>query len=127
MHSNVRCLNTWFTLQHWVTRGFAAVHLVLMYAAVLSWLPGLPPALHPPATKAGLQMAGLWHPNLANSLLPVLLLLVLVQPLHCFDRCLSWMQLSTKACLQSIVVPVNSQPVYIDDDLILHNVCQTLF
>lgn len=65
-------------MQHWVVRGFAAVHLFLMYAAVLSWLPGLPSAMHPPASQSGLQLAGLWHPSLSKSLLPVLLLFVMV-------------------------------------------------
>ena len=70
-------------LQHWVVRGYAALHLVLVYAAVLSWLPSSPTILHPSAGKAGLQLAGLWHPNLAKSMLPVLLLLVAVRLSSC--------------------------------------------
>ena len=49
-----------------------------MYLAVLTWLPGAPSLLHPPAAQKLLEALGTWHPHVVKSMLPVLVALVLV-------------------------------------------------
>ena len=65
-------------LQHWAVRTFASGHLMVMYLAVLTWLPGLPTLLHPSAAQGVLEALGVWHPSIARAMLPVLLALLLV-------------------------------------------------
>lgn len=65
-------------LQHWVMRAFACGHLIAMYTAVITWLPGLPSLLHPTVAERVLEALGVWHPSVAKGMLPVLLALVLV-------------------------------------------------
>lgn len=65
-------------LQHWVLRVFASGHLVVMYLAVLTWLPGLPSLLHPSVAQGVLEALGVWHPSIVKCMLPVLLVLLLV-------------------------------------------------
>ncbi len=68
-------------LQHWVLRIFASGHLVVMYLAVLTWLPGLPSLLHPSLAQGVLEALGVWHPSIVKCMLPVLLVLLMVSSL----------------------------------------------
>ncbi len=68
-------------LQHWVLRVFASGHLVVMYLALLTWLPGLPSLLHPSLAQGVLEALGVWHPSIVKGMLPVLLVLLLVSSL----------------------------------------------
>ena len=70
-----------FPLQHWVLRILASTHLLFMYIAVVTWLPGLPALLHPPIAHGIMTALGTWDPNIVKSMLPVLLALVLVSPI----------------------------------------------
>lgn len=67
-------------LQHWVLRCFASLHLLVMHLAVVTWLPGVPSLLHPPAMHGVMEALGVWHPQLVKGMLPVLLALVMVSP-----------------------------------------------
>ena len=52
---------------------------MVMYLAVLTWLPGLPTLLHPSVAQGVLEALGVWHPSIARGMLPVLLALLLVR------------------------------------------------
>ena len=81
-------LNLLCVLQHWILRCFASIHLVVMYLAVLTWLPGSPSLLHPSVTQKVMEALGTWHPHVVKSMLPVLLALVVVSPLKADGRLL---------------------------------------
>lgn len=54
---------------------------MVMYLAVLTWLPGLPSLLHPSLAQGVLEALGVWHPSIVKGMLPVLLILLLVSSL----------------------------------------------
>ena len=54
---------------------------MVMYLAVLTWLPGLPSLLHPSLAQGVLEALGVWHPSIVKGMLPVLLVLLLVSSL----------------------------------------------
>jgi hypothetical protein len=58
-------------------RGYASLHLLALYGAVLGGLPGLA-GLQPEGARPTLSMLGLWDPSITGDLAPVLSVLLLV-------------------------------------------------
>lgn len=62
--------------QHLVVRGYASLHIALLYVSVLTTMPGL--RVVPEDWRPWLQALGLWRMSVVNAVLPLTALLMVV-------------------------------------------------